>query len=204
MAVSGIETTSRHRFGCRPNEFYRRIVLLTFAILISIPVFYTSRPAKDDSHPRAAFPVLTSARGYVRIEGCVRFPGIFSITAKNMTIDAIKMAGPYDSDLQHIAGMVQDTPLKSGDVVNILKTKDETLRVCRGEMTTHEKLLLGIPLNINRMSKDDFDKLPGIGPTLAQRIVEYRHKNGDSMVITDLLAVEGVGENTYKRLRKYF
>ncbi|GCF85900.1 hypothetical protein GSbR_25000 [Geobacter sp. SVR] len=67
-----------------------------------------------------------------------------------------------------------------------------------------QRMVLGIPLDINRMEIRDFDKLPGIGPALAQRIVLYRQWNGGLMTVDDLLKVEGIGERKYSVLKKFF
>jgi competence protein ComEA len=63
---------------------------------------------------------------------------------------------------------------------------------------------MGIPLDINAMNEVYLDKVPGIGPALARRIVHYRQNYGGRMRVQDLLLVEGVGEKKYYSLRKYF
>lgn len=187
----------------RSQLLYRRVILLLSAVAVSAPLIYTSRPDKD-THPRAACSVLSPSRGYVRIEGFVRHPGVYEIPANKMTIDAIKMAGDGVMNMTGVAGAYPETPLENGDVVNILKSKDGSLCVRRGRMSVSERLVLDIPLDINSMSQAGFDKIPGIGPVLAQRIVNYRHKNGGSMRVSDLLLIEGIGENSYNRIKMYF
>jgi competence protein ComEA len=56
-------------------------------------------------------------------------------------------------------------------------------------------------ININTASADDLASLPGIGPSYAQRIVEYREKNGPFHKVEDLLNVRGIGEKTFERIR---
>ncbi len=56
-------------------------------------------------------------------------------------------------------------------------------------------------LNLNAASADDLATLPGIGPSYAKRIVEYREKNGPFKRVEDLLNVQGIGEKTLDRLR---
>lgn len=48
-------------------------------------------------------------------------------------------------------------------------------------------------LNINTATAEELDALPGIGPTLAQRIVEYRERNGAFTAVTELSNVDGIG-----------
>jgi competence protein ComEA len=71
-------------------------------------------------------------------------------------------------------------------------------------MPVPERMVLGIPLDISVMSEADFDRLPGIGPALARRIVEYRQNNGGILRVEDLAAVQGIGEKKFNKLRAYF
>ena len=58
-------------------------------------------------------------------------------------------------------------------------------------------------LDINRASAADFEKLPGIGPELAGRIVRYRAKNGRFRRVEDLLAIKGIGLKKWKAMRPH-
>ncbi|HXF49193.1 MAG TPA: helix-hairpin-helix domain-containing protein [Verrucomicrobiae bacterium] len=49
------------------------------------------------------------------------------------------------------------------------------------------------PLDLNRAELAELERLPGIGPALAQRIVEYRAKNGPFKNVRELLRVAGIG-----------
>lgn len=53
-------------------------------------------------------------------------------------------------------------------------------------------------ININTATADQLTQLPGIGPTIAERIIEYRTANGEFASIFDLLDVKGVGEQTFR------
>jgi competence ComEA-like helix-hairpin-helix protein len=57
-------------------------------------------------------------------------------------------------------------------------------------------------VNINSASADQLTALPGIGPSYAQRIVEYREKNGPFKRVEDILNVRGIGEKTFERIRE--
>jgi competence protein ComEA len=56
-------------------------------------------------------------------------------------------------------------------------------------------------VNINTASIEELDKLPGIGPTIAQRIIDYRTENGPFAVIEDILNVSGVGPSTFDQIK---
>ena len=55
-------------------------------------------------------------------------------------------------------------------------------------------------IDINRANADELCKLPGIGPVLAQRIIDERNKSGYFHYAADLLTVSGIGEKTLKRI----
>jgi len=60
-----------------------------------------------------------------------------------------------------------------------------------------------IAIDINRATVEDFSKLPGIGPKLAQRIVAFREKHGPFRRVEDLLAIRGIGHKKWKKIRPY-
>jgi len=75
----------------------------------------------------------------------------------------------------------------------------ETVRVVpEHELIPPEAALV----NINTADADLLTELPGIGPTLAARIVEYREKNGLFLTTAHLMKVEGIGPGTYLDLMK--
>ena len=56
-------------------------------------------------------------------------------------------------------------------------------------------------VNINTAGVSELDSLPGIGPVLAQRIVDWRTENGPFQTAEDLLQVEGIGPATLENLQ---
>lgn len=58
-------------------------------------------------------------------------------------------------------------------------------------------------ININTASTEDLALLPGIGPTLAERIVAYRLNNGPFASIDELINVNGIGDKTLSRLSQF-
>ena len=57
------------------------------------------------------------------------------------------------------------------------------------------------PLDLNSATAAELDRLPGIGPELARRIVAYREVHGPFAAVEDLLRVEGIGPVTLERIR---
>ena len=57
------------------------------------------------------------------------------------------------------------------------------------------------PISINRASAQDFERLPGVGPALAKRMVEWRRAHGGFKTIEDLLEVKGIGAKKLAKMR---
>ncbi|UFS72762.1 helix-hairpin-helix domain-containing protein [Geomonas sp. RF6] len=71
-------------------------------------------------------------------------------------------------------------------------------------MAAAERILFGIPLDPDDMAASDWEALPGIGPALAHRIVQDRHKNGAFRSLEGVSRVPGIGEGTLSKIRRYF
>ena len=58
-------------------------------------------------------------------------------------------------------------------------------------------------IDINKAAVNDFQKLPGIGPSLAKQIVAYRDKHGPFRRVEDLMVIKGIGFKKWKEIRPY-
>ena len=58
-------------------------------------------------------------------------------------------------------------------------------------------------VNVNTASAEQLQLLPRIGPSVAQRIVDYRKENGKFDSVEDLMLVRGIGESTFAQLKPY-
>ena len=58
-------------------------------------------------------------------------------------------------------------------------------------------------VNINTASVEQLTSLPGVGPSLAQRIVEYRTKSGSFKNVQELMNVRGIGEKSFQKMEAH-
>ena len=56
-------------------------------------------------------------------------------------------------------------------------------------------------VNINTAGAADLEKLPGVGPAMAARIIEHRQKNGPFKKAEELMNVKGIGEKSFLKLK---
>ena len=59
----------------------------------------------------------------------------------------------------------------------------------------------GSVVNLNTATKADLEKLPGVGPAMAQRILDYRQKIGGFKKAEDLMNVQGIGEKSFLKIK---
>jgi len=178
----------------------RRLVMVVSAALLFVPLYFKSRSSQNIS-ARPAFDVLSSGKVLVKVSGELRHPGIYETSANSMAISVIKLAEPLQP-LQQLRGDTSVTVSQVGGAVNIFAGSDGTSHMTVDTMTVSERMVLGIPLDLAVMNEADFDRLPGIGPALARRIIEYRQQNGGIYAVSDLEGVEGIGKKKLEIIRR--
>lgn len=114
----------------------------------------------------------------VKIGGAVREPGWYSLSEGSLVIEAVKKAG----------GVLPQADLRRLNLGSRLKDEDEIW-------------IPGEKIDINRASPYELTYLPGIGPVLAQRIVEYRQKQGPFQELSELEKVPGIGKLKLEKIK---
>ena len=140
----------------------------------------------------------------VQLEGDLRHAGIYYCFDNLLTDGVINMMGlACDRAKNELAHMRLDD-CNSGVKIRVSCKNDKLHGVISvSEIAARQRLALGIPIDLNRASMADLEVVPGIGPAMAQRIYEYRHKNGDFVRFSDLMQVEGIGYKKLHMFRKY-
>ncbi len=93
-----------------------------------------------------------------------------------------------------------ETPSPSSSTSSPAVEEDE---LTESESSGPQEVLVEKSININTASLEELDLLPGIGPALAQRIIDYRETNNGFYDIEEIMEVSGIGEKTFAKLEPY-
>jgi competence protein ComEA len=173
----------------------KRALLLIGGVLILLSVLVVARGNTQATPPIEITPItVAEPEIFVDVTGAVNKPGVYTLTGKSRVIDAIKAAGDSapgaDLSTINLARVLSD-----GEQIYVDSTVVNSSGV-RVSKTVHTG-----PININRATARQLDVLDGIGPVIAQRIVEYRKINGSFLSIDDLLKVSGIGAAKFAQIK---
>jgi competence protein ComEA len=178
------------------------LVLLVVLVLAGVVVLQLRRPDPPSvilTSPTAsplpqATPTPRPLRVYV--SGAVLHPDVYSLPPDSIVKNAIAAAGGVadDADLDRINLAM---PVADGQQVYVPHKGEENLPV---EPPGNPSTSTG-KININTANSAELETLPGIGPSIAQRICEYRQLYGAFVQIEDIMQVSGIGEATFAKIK---
>ncbi len=131
---------------------------------------------------------------FVEIKGAVHKPGVYELEEGERVLALIQLAGGYlstanSSTINHAERLTDEM------VLTIPLIGEEPSE----EIAPQEKERL---LNLNKADAISLTSLPGIGPSKAEAILQYREENGPFKDVKDLMDVPGIGEKTYEQLEQ--
>ena len=141
----------------------------------------------------------------VHVTGEVNKPGIVVLKSNSRIADAINKAGgaTKEADLNQInlAYILEDG--QKIYIPNKNEKIDEDEYITEGNRNNigNNNSKEGEKVNINEAMQTELEELPGIGPSLASRIIEYREQNGDFKKIEELQNVKGIGDAKYNDIK---
>lgn len=137
---------------------------------------------------------------YLEAAGDIPWPGAFGFCKQPVTPADLLCRAGADPRTWHETIAHDAHPLTPGTRV-VFRTRDKAPRLLYETMDAFTRLTLDMPVPVNRSTAEELMALPGVGPSLAQSIVEQRSRMNGFDNEEDLLSVYGIGTQTLKRLR---
>lgn len=151
----------------------------------------------------------------VHVAGAVKKPGVYRLPPGSRVIDAIDLAGSTEDsalDRLNLAAPLEDGKQVTVFSISELKQQQEAGLApppASAQLSGAAAYTTAYPgnnssgglININLAGTAQLEQLPGIGPALAQRIIDYRTQNGPFAAIEDLMNVSGIGEKRFEQIK---
>ncbi len=144
--------------------------------------------------PRSA-PVSRSSKLVVDVAGAVRRPGLHALAPGTRIADAVAAAGGATAKAD-ISAVNLAAPLADGEQIVVPARGLGVAGAASGGAPSPTA-----PLDLNTASLEQLDALPGIGPTTAQKILDYRQAHGSFHSVAELDAVPGIGQGRIEQLK---
>lgn len=134
---------------------------------------------------------------FVDIDGAINKPGVYEVPIDTRVFQVIEKAGGLseEADARNInkAEKVND-----GERIYV-SSKGEENHYYSGSI--EENSSKGILINLNTADKDKLQSISGIGPSTAEKIIDYRKNQGQFKTIEDLKNVSGIGDKTFDKIK---
>jgi competence protein ComEA len=182
-------------FDLHYSQTQKRALLVIGSLILLLSVFIVARGNSQPNEAMQVVPItIAEPEIFVDVTGAVNKPGVYTLTGKSRVIDAIKAAGDSapgaDLSTINLARVLND-----GEQIYV----DSTIVNSSGVRVS--KAVRSGPININRATARQLDALDGVGPVIAQRIVDYRKINGSFLTIDDLQKVSGIGAAKFAQIK---
>lgn len=142
----------------------------------------------------------------IHIIGEVNNPGIYEVLLGSRIQDVIIAAGGQtkDADLDKVNLAYE---LEDGQKIRIPSIFDEKIAYIYNDsgenVIENNENTESVKINLNKATLEELQKINGVGPSLAEKIISYRKENGKFKSIEDLKNVSGIGEKKYESIKEY-
>ena len=136
---------------------------------------------------------------YIDIGGCVYNPGVYKVKAGTRLFEVIEKAGGLTDDAD-IDSINRAEEVYDGQKIIIYSVESDEEH---GGLAVSPQQDSDGRRNIKTADSLRLQEIPGVGPTTAQKIIDYRESNGKYKSIEDIKNVSGIGDKTFENLKDY-
>jgi competence protein ComEA len=151
----------------------------------------------------------------VLITGAVKKPGIYRVPKGLLVYDLIQRAGGLSADAEVNSALLSQKLPDRGEVripraassqtrsQGGVTARSSAKSTTRRKPKKKNKHLAPKSITLNTATLAQLDTLPGVGPKLAQRIIDYRNQHGAFASLDQLRKVAGIGQKRFDELKGY-
>ena len=136
---------------------------------------------------------VSSAKIYVDVAGEVHKPGIYQLDSGSRVFDVVLLAGGFTNKANQ-ASVNLARPLTDGEQLIVANKSQQNY----GASSSNGASML---ISLNQASETELEQLPGVGPALAGRMIDWRSANGGFKSKDDLLNVAGIGDKLFAQIK---
>ncbi|WP_370740925.1 helix-hairpin-helix domain-containing protein [Streptomyces sp. Ncost-T10-10d] len=147
-------------------------------------------------------PPTTGPGGHIVVDvsGKVRSPGIHQLPSGARVADALRAAGGARPGVD-LSGINRARVLMDGEQIVVGAPPGPPAAASTGGAAAGGGSPTSGPVSLNRATLEQLDTLPGVGPVLAQHIVDYRTQHGGFRSVDELREVNGIGDRRFADLQ---
>ena len=134
---------------------------------------------------------VSSPKIYVHVAGSVKSPGIYQLDSGTRVYDAVLAAGGFTAKANQA----------SVNMARALNDGEQLLISSQNGAQSFENSMVSSLISLNQASASQLEELPGVGPALAGRMIDWRTANGGFKAKEDLLNVAGIGDKLFASVK---
>lgn len=192
----------------RDHEKITKIVVTLLIIITAILFFVFSEKSEGDiiiptenedliSENENNVLEDTGVDCYIDIEGEVKNPGVYKVSQGTRVFQVIEKAGG-------LTGKADTNSINQAEVVEdgqkiIIESKNKN-NLLSGNVESNNSGSNGL-ININNASSTELEEIPGVGPSKASKIIEYRESQGGFKNKEEIKKIDGIGDKTFEKMK---
>lgn len=180
------------------------VILIIFAVFLLVG-YFISKPSKSlDSkevfNETASIESKENKDITAYINGEIKNPGVYKVKEGSRVEDLVKTAGGFTENADKYK-LNLAKKLRDEDYIYVDKKIEGQNGVAAPQNSKSNGVGQNGKININIASKEELKTIPGIGDVTAQKIIDYREKNGSFSTVEDLKKVGRIGDKTLEKMK---